>query len=162
MPLSFIAFAILIFGHSSCKVKSNSSVLETVEAEKPGKRPAVFSFDGTTFKRNTGSVISQFLEGIKISLETTFYDEGISLESTEAYPSVSTALKDICTGLANRTFDAIFAVGLSRGAIVAVSFVNWAETTCAQKIPFYRIGLVDPVNTLIEDKRNVLRATNFG
>lgn len=156
MRLSLIAFAILIFGQLSCKVKSNSSVLETVEAERPGKRPAVFAFDGTTFKRNTWSVISQFLEGIKIPQETTFYYEGVSLEGSEAYSSVSTALKDLCTGLANRTFDAIFVVGLSRGAIEAVSFVNRAETTCGQKVPFYWLGLVDPVNTLIEDLPTVL------
>ena len=156
MRLSFIAFAILIFAQLSCKVKSNSNVLESVEASKPRKRPAIFAFDGTTFKRNTGSVIAQFIDGAWVPGDSIFYYEGVSWEGSEAYPSVNTALKDLCAGLAKRSFDAIFVAGLSRGAIEAVSFVNRAEETCGQRVPFYWLGLVDPVNTLIEDLPTVL------
>ncbi len=146
----------LVFGQFACRVKANSSSLENVAAAISEKNPVVFAFDGTSFKRETGSVIAQFLDGVKLPQESIFYYEGASWEGSEAYLIVDRALKDLCSGLVQQTFNAIFVVGLSRGAIEAVTFVNRAEKTCGQRIPFYWIGLIDPVNTTIEDLPTVL------
>lgn len=139
-------------------ISCNTSLISVEKSPNPKlksyTKPGLFAFDGTWNKFETKSVIVDFYNEVE-SAEKLYY-EGSSTLGTEVYPTIERALNDLCTKITSGKIDSAFAIGLSRGAIAAVSFASRANEYCHRAIPFLWVGLVDPVNTTIYDLPTVM------
>jgi len=149
---------ILIIILSQIAIGCKTNLLSEEKNPNPNRqsytKPGLFAFDGTWNKFETKSVIVDFYNEV-VSAEKLYY-EGSSTLGTEVYPTIERALNDLCNKITSGKIDSAIAIGLSRGAIAAVSFATRASEYCHQAIPFLWVGLVDPVNTTIYDLPTVM------